>query len=430
MEEEIDLRPYIRAVMQQWYWVLGTAVILAIIAFVIVSQLAPSYQATAMVSVTEARQDIRFDPRITTVDDSQPIWAFPELAVSDGMAQTLLDRLDPPVTDLSSVADLQAIMEAEPGRDARLLQLYIRYSQPDEAARLANTWAAVFVERANSLYSDPTGGQLPLFESQLVQATVNLAKAENDLIEFQSINRQRMISNTLTVYEQTQMDYLQQQQQLEVLTQDVTTLRHQIAAQPSNQPISLADQLTALSLQLKTYNAESTWTLQVVPGDSLSLAVVTRPEQMAALDGLLQTLSTRLTDVTNKLTDLEVAILRLQQEWQQVYVEETRLTMQRNLAQETYTTLARKVEESRLTVQGLSPGFRVASRAASPQEPVGPRRLLITAVALVLGLFAGLFLVLAATWWRMIRSMVSSVPTSLPVSGASALGGNQILPPN
>ena len=52
MEEEIDLRPYIEALISKWYWIVGAAVVAGVVAFIVTSMLPPSYEATALVAVT------------------------------------------------------------------------------------------------------------------------------------------------------------------------------------------------------------------------------------------------------------------------------------------------------------------------------------------------------------------------------------------
>jgi len=58
------------------------------------------------------------------------------------------------------------------------------------------------------------------------------------------------------------------------------------------------------------------------------------------------------------------------------------------------------VDEARIAAQDESGEVRLASYAAVPSRPVGPRKLLNTAVAGVLGLFVGVFGAFAVEYWR------------------------------
>jgi len=63
-------------------------------------------------------------------------------------------------------------------------------------------------------------------------------------------------------------------------------------------------------------------------------------------------------------------------------------------------TLAHKVEEARIAVEDATGDVRLVSQAAAPERPVGPRKMLNTAVAGALGLMIGVFGAFALEWWR------------------------------
>jgi len=93
VEEEIDLRPYIEALIKKWYWIVGVGVITAVIAFIITSLLPPSYSATALVTIIDTREIIQLDEGIEDVVGNQPLAAFPELALSDEVLRVVIEKL-------------------------------------------------------------------------------------------------------------------------------------------------------------------------------------------------------------------------------------------------------------------------------------------------------------------------------------------------
>jgi uncharacterized protein involved in exopolysaccharide biosynthesis len=100
------------------------------------------------------------------------------------------------------------------------------------------------------------------------------------------------------------------------------------------------------------------------------------------------------------MAELDPQILTLQQRLQESQAEEDRLTRARDVARETYITVARKVEEVRIAADDASGEVRLASQAAAPQTPVAPRKMLNTAVAGALGLVLGVFGAFAVEWWK------------------------------
>ena len=114
----------------------------------------------------------------------------------------------------------------------------------------------------------------------------------------------------------------------------------------------------------------------------------------------MATLEARREDITAQVATLGPQILALQQQLQQTQTEEDRLVRTRDVAQETYVTVARKVEEVRIAAEDSSGDVRLASQAAVPHRPVSPRKMLNAAVAGVLGLTLGVCGVFAVEWWR------------------------------
>ena len=114
----------------------------------------------------------------------------------------------------------------------------------------------------------------------------------------------------------------------------------------------------------------------------------------------MSSLQEKLSAFDGKVAQLQPEILRLQKEVQILEAEEDRLTQMRDVARDTHTTLARKVTEARIAAQDQSGEVRLASHAALPVEPVGPRKVVNTVVAGVLGVILGVVGAFAVEWWR------------------------------
>jgi uncharacterized protein involved in exopolysaccharide biosynthesis len=396
VEEEIDLRPYVEAIIRHWYWIVGAALIGAIIGFVVSSFLPPTYEATALVAVIGARERLQFDARFQETTENQPLRAFPQLAESDQVLQRLL--VENLIEDVETVAAIRGAVTAEVGDDLSIVQLTARSTEPALAADLANAWAAVFVEWANQIYGEQGGDQVRFFESQRDEALVALTAIEDALINYQGINQTQVISNTLVAYTDTQAGYLEAQRELLFLTQDVEQLRDRLAEQPDTNSITLADQLTSLSLQLQTYGANTTLPLLFQLNQELVLTGDSRAEQLVLLDSLLAALSLQANHLENELVAIEPRILALQQQVQLAETEYHRLLRDRTVAEETYTALARKVNEERIAAQDTTTGVRLASEAAVPQTPASPNKIFNAILLAGLGAFIGLSLVVFVQW--------------------------------
>ncbi len=269
MEEEIDLRPYIEAVFKKWKWIIGAAIFAAIIALGISFSIPRTYEATALVAVSEPSQIVQFDPRIRAADENQPFKAYPELATSDELLSSLLAEVTTIAPDVKTLSSLKGMLSAEAGSDQRLLHLSVRYGDPQVAADVANKWAALFVVKANEVFGSQGDEQLGYFEDQLFVANQELQQAEQNLIDFQARNRSKIVNNELLALQRTQADQLARKLQITLLLQDAEGLQEQLQNASIDNDPSSADQLAAMLLQLRAFgglpsaDTVTPWQLQV-----------------------------------------------------------------------------------------------------------------------------------------------------------------------
>ncbi len=404
MEEEIDLRQYVMVLLRRWKWIAGLTVTAAVVAFVVSLLLPPTYEASAVVIITQPRYLMQFDPRFETVEQWPPAYkAFPTLATSDDVLQRVLAAYTPsPEAGIKNwnLETLSEMVKATSTGDPSLVVLRVRSRSPEDAAGIASAWANVLVAQGNEMYS--MGEQdLAFFEEQMAQAEQSLNQADAALIEFQARNQARIVSTQLESLSQAQADYLADQRAIAVIIQNARGLGGQLTQRPTDNPPSFADELTALFLQIAAFNARtSTPPTQVQVSSAESLSSRSTAEQVAFLDALVSTLEAKSTEIDGRLAELEPQMLALQQRLQEYRTEEDRFTRARELARETYMTLARKVEEARVAAAEPNGVLQVGSYAAPPAKPVSPRKLLNAAVAGVLGLMVGVLGAFAIEWWR------------------------------
>jgi succinoglycan biosynthesis transport protein ExoP len=412
MEEEIDLRAYVEVLIRHWKWIAGLALAAAAAAFVVsLLLLSPAYEASAVVIITQPRYQMQFDPRFKTVDQWAPAYkAFPTLATSDQVLQSVLHAYTPsPEAGIEewTLRTLSGMVEATSEGDPSLVVLRVRSRSPGDAAAIANLWADALTKQGNQIYSEMED-DVVFFEAQVAQAERALDEADAALIEFEARSQAGIVSAQLDSLGQAQEDYLADQRAIGYIVQDIRGLRDQLAQQPNGRPTSLADDLTALLLQIKAYNlleirtpdAQASTPIQLQVDSAEPLSGKSPAEQIAFLDGLVATLEARSSEIDGRLAGLEPQILALQRQLQEINAEGERLVNARDLASETYLTLARKLDEARISAGEENGVLQVGSYAAVPERPVAPRKVLNTAVAGALGLMLGVFGAFAVEWWR------------------------------
>jgi len=399
LEEELDIRYYIDVLRSNWYWIIGGALIAGLVAFGISSALSPSYEATSLVVVTQPTEIVELDSRIRSVDDGEPITVFPEIALSDELILAMLPEINEMDPEIQSVEDVRGLLKAASGADPSLLRLTVTYNDPEKTSEIANLWANLFVAQANQVYGNIGGEQLAFYEQQVNEAANELDSAEQALLELQARNRTSILANQLSSLNGLQSDYLNEQRQITLLSQDVQALRDQLAQQSNDVGITFADQLVSLSLQAKAYGVEAT-PIQFQWDSADGLVASDRSEQLAFLDDLGETLNTRMIQAEEALTELEPQILMLQAEKQMGDTEISQVYRDYSLAEETYTALTRRVEEERITSQNVNSRVKLVSETTPPDKPVSPRRLTNTVLAMVVGLMVGVGVVFLIAWYN------------------------------
>jgi uncharacterized protein involved in exopolysaccharide biosynthesis len=395
--EPFDVRPYLLLLRRNGRKLALFALATAVTALIVSLILPPTYEATALVAVTQPRQLVQFDPRFEAVqDDVQSLLAYPELALSDQIFFDLLTKTSLP--DIETIEDLHDMLEAVPANDPGLIRLTVSYDEPETAAQIANNWADLFITQMNTLYGDQGGAQVRFFQEQLVEAEQVLNEAEATLVEFQLVNEGNLINDELHIQQSAHAQYLTDLNQITFLRHDIQALHTQMSTTVGG--IAFSDQLTALFLQIKVFNAETGIPLEVQIDTDNTITHQNHEEQIAFLNDLLLALDNRVIEDEARLAELRPQILTLQQSYQGYVAHYNGLLRDITVAEETYTALARKVNEEQITAQDTSMGVRLASLAYAPQEPTRPLIILNTLLGGALGLFLATFTLLITVWYR------------------------------
>jgi succinoglycan biosynthesis transport protein ExoP len=419
VEDEIDLRVYINVLIRYWWLIVGLTVAAGIVAFVVGLLQPAQYQATAVVVVTRPLYQFQLAPGIQNLPEGAAGTqilsgkAALDLAVSDAMIQDLLDQMgsDLPSNERSLVP-MRAMLKATQGGDATIIRLTVTNRDPQRVSKIANTWASLYVRQVNDLYGQ-SAEQLKFFESQLAQAKGDLDAADQALVDFQKRNDAAILQAQLTAKQNALANYLSLNESLKLLLQNVRSLQDQLARQPANDPSTLGDDLSTLALQVNALNAQSGIPIQLQLPSTGTLSNKTVGQQAAYLADLAKTIEAKQTGVKKQADEAPTEIMALQGQIQESNTENARLTRQRDMAQNVYTTLSQKVGETRIVTQDTSGRVRLASAAVVPEKPLGGR-LKNTTIAAALGLFLGIVAAFAIEYFKQPQVEPAARPAPVP----------------
>ena len=400
MEDEIDLRAYVTILLRHKLWIVGLTLIAALTAFGVSSLMPPTYEATALAAVTKPSYLIQFDPRVQTQSDLQPSFrAYPALALGDELVAKLEGAL---VAELPSTSgalpELRKKMEAQGGTDASIIELTVKDEDPERATTIVNLWAELFVESTNQLYGQ-SEQDLALFEGQLPEAEQALSSAEQALIDFQALNQAGILAAQLGSKRTALGQYLAGARMLRLIIEDAKSLHARLSTQDPSLRASLSDEIASLFVEIESLNSGDL-PIQLQLSGQQGLSDKTVGEQVTYLASLVRALEDKFVILEAEAENLEPDILRLQQRLEEEETREGRLVLAKEVAEETFRTLTRKVAETRIAVQDTEGSVRLASRAAVPRTPVAPRRLRNTVLAGALGFFVGVLGAFGVEYWR------------------------------
>ncbi|MCL4562604.1 MAG: Wzz/FepE/Etk N-terminal domain-containing protein [Chloroflexi bacterium] len=430
-EIEIDLQKYVRALIRSWKILIGVPILFAVAAYLVFSFFPVKYETTAMVAVTQSRYVYNFDPRVTSTENILPNYkAYPVLAMSDDILSNLLIQWKNKPAGISTPDDLRKILSANLGADPSLVNLTVQYKDPKVAADLANLWASIFIPNARGTFSGQGENQVQFFGDQLAQSKTELDKAEKALVDFQSTNQVQILTNELNSLLQSQTEYLARKRNLQYLDQDIQALNEQLGTQSAASQASLASQISLINLQNRAFNSgvsivDSSQTgglgtsnsinstpIQLQINNVQDLANSTVGDQIAFLNQLEKTLQAQSEEIDTQLKNLAPQIFDLQTKKQQMQTTLDNLTRTRDVANETYTTMARQVDQSRISAQGSDGEVQLAAKAIAPTIPVSQHKARNAVIAAVLGGVLVMIAVIVLEWYKGFKPSLSTKPVN------------------
>ena len=386
--EGIELRAYL-AVIRRWLWliVLGT-VLAGGTALIVSARVAPIYQAEATVAVMRSKAEITFEPQFKTVSEvsGDRVKTLSALVNNAVIASQVIEELGPILDPAERNA--RALLGALSVKtDGGLIRIQVQADSSEKAAAIANAWARAYEEHVNRLYGENflTPGRL---QAQVDEAQRSRQEAQEALTEFLGNNQIDVLSREITSTKSTLADSYAAKRGLEGLIADAKALQKELQG---GIPSSSAAARNALSILFLKANASAL--SSGLPAelqfsfDQMATSVEDPAEQLSELETLIANLEARRVEVEQFIEEspLQQEILQLEEQLEGEQARKQELTSARDLAWETYQTLARKSAEVTVASQVKETEVRFAVAAVEPANPIKPKKKQNTLLASVVG---------------------------------------------
>jgi uncharacterized protein involved in exopolysaccharide biosynthesis len=439
MENEPNLRQYVGIVIKHRWIVIATTVLAALTAlastYIDFSRPGTSlYEATAGVLIVHMRTQVTFDPRFKTVEDVSAVsyisqdahrTALAEMVRNGQVATQVAEQLKEKwgvegweAARLMAMVNGKVVERRDEGVSqsatsiSDLIEIQVRFADPEQAAWIANAWAEAYVEHVNALYG-AEAESLVAVQDQVDDARQAYEQAEQALIDFAAENqiadleqriaeKNTLIDNLQTGRQAVYLEAVRNEQltlsqyyatarQLRQLLENARALRQQI--QQGGTSAATANELTLIILKAEAFAAAgelpANLQLQIDLGGSEASDATS---QLAELDALIEVLEMRLADLERDIQeqsallssgeyyteedstafnetigDLQEEVRQLQAQLAQEQAREKELTEARDLAWDTYSTLEVKAAELRIAAALPDVEVRFASPALAPE---------------------------------------------------------------
>lgn len=376
MNDEIDLQQYIRPLLRHWPWILGIALLSALVGGAYSLLKSEPYEANAWIFVTETMEPSS-DVRVLA-NSLEVMQAF------NAVIKTGADK-----EDFNAFRQDLALESAQtPG--SNLIVLKARSMDARFAAQAANVWARVFVEWISELYGEGSDA-LTALEEQLTVAQTALHDAERDYIAVQSLSRGEILSTHLGVLHEELRNELALERELKRCLQAALRLRDLLKEQNAESIAGYKEKYVVYMLQVAPLQLGISSSPELtVDQETIRDLNVTVGDQLIALRQIIADLEARIEVKPQIVDGIQDEILTMQSEWQEEDRVLREASRQHDLRDEDYTSISRQLAELKAILASGSDRVEIVSEASVPGEPPRPSLIRIAILAAVIGFMVGL----------------------------------------
>lgn len=200
-EEEIDLREYINVLLKR-KGIIILIFLIAVITAALVSYfyLKPVYEASTILMISKPKYQVELEPKIQTQITPEISLATYESLIKDReIEEEVIKRLnlDQPPYELTP-DNLQGMITIESLKNTNLIKMSLQSGNSKLTKDIANVWAALFVEKNKELHLKESKEAQGFIEEQLKISKQNLSKIEEEIREFNEINKIDAMNKEIT----------------------------------------------------------------------------------------------------------------------------------------------------------------------------------------------------------------------------------------
>ncbi|KPU27372.1 hypothetical protein TR13x_04640 [Caloranaerobacter sp. TR13] len=417
--DEISLREIIEVLLKGWKLIAIITIISVltsgIFSFFIID---PTYEArtTLMASFATERlvnQKISDDIQgILDTISSYPIMTiqtYKEQIKNPEILKQTIDELGLDKEEFT-LNVLKEMIELETIKDTNLIAVKVKYTDPELAAKIANTVAQKFTSFISNMAKQQASKSSQFIQSQLEVEKKKLDDALLELEQFLSQPRgvdelKAEVSSKLNLLTSYKTQLVQKEVALNKLEAALEAAEKELKATPKVliTKKSISEDPILSQLVTDTANLETKDVLSLtMENEQINSNYLSLNNKVSNYRISIAETSKEIEDIKNKIELTKKELENIQVELAEKEHQESLIQRKVNLAQSTYDAFLKKYEETRIAESSEigDSSILIVSKAVIPETPVSPKKMLNLAIAGVLGIMVGVFVVFFKEYWE------------------------------
>lgn len=305
---------------------------------------------------------------------------------------------------------LKNMIELETIKDTNLIAVKVKHTDPELAAKIANTVAQKFTSFISNMAKQQASKSSQFIQSQL---EVEKKKLDNALLELKQFLSQPRGVDELKAEVNSKLKLLTSYK-TQLVQKEVALNKLEAALEAAEKELKATPKVLVTKKSL----AEDPLLNQIVSDnsdvsvkDTINLTMESEEinESYIELSSKVSNYRISIAETSKEIEDIKNKIELTKKELENIQVElaekehQQKLIQRKvNLAQSTYDAFLKKYEETRIAESSEigDSSILIVSKAVVPQTPVSPRKALNLAIAGVLGVMIGVFVVFFKEYWE------------------------------
>lgn len=438
IEEQIDLRDYLRVILKQRWIITAFFAIVVIVVAIYVLTATPVYNATTRLIIEKENPNVVSIEEVVAVDASGTDYYQTQYKIIESrlVAREVIKRLrldqseefcPPPKDTVISllktgetsketeeygrdsdlVSDFISRIEVSPIRNSRLVDISFEAKDPVLAFKIANTLASAYIDQNLEVKLVAAKDAMEWLNNRVYDERIKVEKAEQALLRYKEENR------IITDFS-SDVEHVSAQKLAQLNTQVVEAQSKRVEAETRfKQAAALIGHSDMLDSVPEVLNNELIRQIKSMEVNlyqrmsGFSKKYGKNHPQMVAIDSELKTLQKRKSQEVNSVinslkNEYKVALARekslkdaLSKQKQELLdlnekaIQYGVLRREVESAQNIYEMLIKRFKETSLSENMKTGNIRIIDKAEVPKEPVKPKKRLSIILAMIVGLFGG-----------------------------------------